>query len=105
MQLIRLSSVLVGLYLAALPVYAGEPSDIVKSLLDRAYTLVTDPELRRPEKVKERAARLRELELSLWDVDETARLALGKHWEQRTSIEQKEYLDLFRVIAERNATP
>jgi phospholipid transport system substrate-binding protein len=67
--------------------------------------LVTDPELRRPDKVKDRAMRLRELNLSFWDVDETGRLALGRHWEQRTSDEQKEYLDLFRVIAERGATP
>lgn len=105
MKLIRLPSTLVGLFLMALPVYAGEPSDLIKSLLDRAYTLVTDRELRRPDKVRERAARLRELELSVWDVDESARLALGGHWEQRTAVEQKEYLDLFRVVAERNATP
>jgi hypothetical protein len=38
-----------------------------KIALDRAYALVTDPELRRTDKVKERAARLRELELSVWD--------------------------------------
>ncbi len=105
MKLIRLSSTVIALCLMALPAYAGEPSDVVKSVLDRCYALVTDPELRRPDKVKERAARLRELDLSFWDVDETARLALGKHWEQRTSAEQKEYLDLFRVIAERGATP
>ncbi|HEY1269126.1 MAG TPA: ABC transporter substrate-binding protein, partial [Candidatus Binatia bacterium] len=105
MKIIRWSSTIIALYLMALPAYAGEPSDVVKSLLDRAYASVTDPELRRPDKVKERAMRLRELELSVWDVDETARLALGKHWEQRTSAEQKEYLGLFRVIAERNATP
>ncbi|HEY1374369.1 MAG TPA: ABC transporter substrate-binding protein [Candidatus Binatia bacterium] len=105
MKIIRLSGVIVALHLMALPVYAGEPSDVVKSVLDRAYALVTDTDLRRPDKVKERAMRLRELSLSFWDVDETGRLALGKHWEQRTSAEQKEYLDLFKVIAERGATP
>ncbi|HEY6197121.1 MAG TPA: ABC transporter substrate-binding protein [Candidatus Binatia bacterium] len=105
MKLIRLSSTLVGLFLMALPVYAGEPSDVVKSLLDRTYALLNDAELRRPDKVRERAARLRQLQLSVNDVDETARLALGRYWEQRTSAEQKEYLELFRVIAERNATP
>jgi phospholipid transport system substrate-binding protein len=105
MKLIRLFTFIVGLFLIALPVYAGEPSDVIKSMLDRCYELLTDPELRRPDKVRERATRLRELDLSVSDVDEMARRALGRHWEQRTSVEQKEYLDLFRVIAERNATP
>lgn|SRR5262249_17250124 len=105
MKLIRLSGTVIALCLMALPAHAGEPSDVVKSVLERAYALVTDPELRRPDKVKERAMRVRELDLSFWDMDETARLALEKHWEQRTSTEQKEYLDLFRVIAERGATP
>jgi phospholipid transport system substrate-binding protein len=105
MKVIRLLTMVVGLSLMVLPANAGEPSDVVKSVVDRAYALVTDPELRRPDKVKDRAMRLRELNLSFWDVDETGRLALGRHWEQRTSDEQKEYLDLFRVIAERGATP
>ena len=105
MKVIRLLTMVVGLSLMVLPANAGEPSDVVKSVVDRAYALVTDPELRRPDKVKDRAMRLRELNLSFWDVDETGRLALGRHWEQRTSNEQKEYLDLFRVIAERGATP
>ena len=105
MKVIRFLTMVVGLSLMVLPANAGEPSDVVKSVVDRAYALVTDPELRRPDKVKDRAMRLRELNLSFWDVDETGRLALGRHWEQRTSDEQKEYLDLFRVIAERGATP
>src|ERR1041385_3676855 len=94
MKVIRLLTMVVGLSLMVLPANAGEPSDVVKSVVDRAYALVTDPELRRPDKVKDRAMRLRELNLSFWDVDETGRLALGRHWEQRTSNEQKEYLDL-----------
>src|ERR1041385_5797434 len=85
MKLIRLSSTLVGLFLMALPVYAGEPSDVVKSLLDRTYALLNDAELRRPAKVRKRAPGLRQLQLSVNDVDETARLALGRYWEQRTS--------------------
>ena len=105
MKFIRLFSTLVGVYLVALPVHAGEPSNFIKSYLDRVYALATDPELRRPDKVKERTMRLRELNLSVDDIDEMGRLALGRHWEQRTSVEQKEYLELFRVIAESNATP
>jgi phospholipid transport system substrate-binding protein len=105
MKLIRLSTLLVGLSLMARPVYAGEPSDIVKSLIDRTYQLLTDPELLKTDKVPERAARLREIKLSGADLQEMGRQALSDHWEKRTALEQQQYLDLFSFIMKRSMTP
>jgi phospholipid transport system substrate-binding protein len=105
MKIIRLSGVLVGLCLIVSPVYAGEPADLVKSLLDRAYQLVTDTELGKTAKIQERAARIVELKLSVVDLEEMGRQALRDHWEERTAVERKQYLDLFSFIMKRSMTP
>ena len=105
MKLIRLSGVLLGLCFIASPVYGGEPADLVKSLLDRAYQLVTDTELGENAKIQERAARIVELKLSVVDLEEIGRQALSDHWKERTAVERQQYLDLFSFIMKRSMTP
>jgi phospholipid transport system substrate-binding protein len=91
--------------LAASTTNAGEPTDLVKSVIERVDHLLTDPKLQTKDKEKEREDRVRDSEMALMDVDEMAKRALGTHWGRRTAAEQKEFVGLFRGILERIATP
>jgi len=49
----------------------------------------------------ERRAAVRDLAVATFDLDETARRALGPHWQQRTPAEREEFVRLFRDLLER----
>jgi len=85
--------------------HAGEPADLVKSWVERAQQVLTDPALQSKDKERELNDQVRYIHMSLMDVDEMAKRALGTHWGRRTAAEREEYVGLFRILLERIATP
>ena len=80
---------------------AGAPLDLVRTTVDRAIQILQDPELSSQDKKKERVDRLREALDAIFDYEEMAKRALGRHWRQRTPAEQEEFVKLFRDFLER----
>jgi len=86
-----------ALLLAAVPAWAGAPTDNVKEYTDAVVKVLEDQSL----KASDRRAAVRKLAVEAFDVQETARRALGPHWQQRTPGEREEFVGLFADLLER----
>jgi phospholipid transport system substrate-binding protein len=88
----------VGLFLASLPAaWAGAPTDTVREYTDAVQKVLEDPALRK----EDRRASVRKIASEAFDVNESARRALGLHWQQRTPAEREEFVQLFGDLLER----
>ena len=88
----------IGLFLASLPVaWAGPPTDTVREYTDAVQKVLEDPALRK----EDRRASVRKIAAEAFDVNESARRALGPHWQQRTPAEREEFVQLFGDLLER----
>ena len=83
--------------LVAAPVWAGAPTDTVKEYTEAVVKTLEDPAL----KPADRRTAVRKLASEAFDVQETARRALGPHWQQRTPAEREEFVGLFADLLER----
>ena len=77
--------------------WAGAPTDEVRQYTDHVQKILEDPALRSADK---RAA-VRKVATEIFDVNETARRALGTHWQARTPTERDEFVLLFADLLER----
>ncbi len=83
--------------LTVVPVWAGPPTDQVKQYTDQVAKILQDPALRRMDK---REA-VRKVAEQIFDVNETARRALGPHWQKLSPAEREEFVNLFADLLER----
>jgi phospholipid transport system substrate-binding protein len=91
-------AVAVGLFLASLPVaWAGPPTETVREYTEAVQKVLDDPALRK----EDRRASVRKIAAEAFDVNESARRALGLHWQQRTAAEREEFVQLFGDLLER----
>jgi phospholipid transport system substrate-binding protein len=81
----------------AVPAWAGAPTEQVRQYTDQVRKILDDPALRSADK---RAA-VRQVAVEIFDVNETARRALGPHWQSRTANERNEFVQLFADLLER----
>ncbi len=90
---------LVGLVLlvGAAPVRAGAPTDQVRQYTDQVLKLLDDPGVQG----SDRRAAVRKVAIEIFDVQETAKRALGRHWQARTPAEREEFVQLFADLLER----
>jgi phospholipid transport system substrate-binding protein len=80
---------------------AGEPLDLVKSVVEGGIAVLKDPKLKSPEQKRERVERLKEIINPIFDYNEMARRSLGAHWRRRSPAEQEEFVRLFRAFVEK----
>ena len=93
----------VGLSLSAvfpLNAIAGEPTDQVKQTVDAVIQILNNKELKKPSKVEERRAKIRETVEKRFDFEEMAKRSLALHWKDRTPQEKKEFTSLFSDLLE-----
>lgn len=76
---------------------AGAPTDQVREYSDQVLKVLDDPGL----KPQDRRAAVRRIAVEIFDVSETARRALGHHWQGRTPTERDEFVQLFADLLER----
>lgn len=81
--------------------WAGTPTDQLRSAVERAITVLEDPELKTPARAEERQARIKAVADEIFNFKEVARRALGRHWRERTPAEQEEFTALFAELLER----
>jgi phospholipid transport system substrate-binding protein len=77
--------------------WAGAPTEQVRQYTDQVVKILENPELRSADK---RAA-VRKAAIEIFDVNETARRALGTHWQARSASERDEFVRLFADLLER----
>lgn len=87
----------VALVALGAPAWAGPPTDQVRQYTDQVVKILDDPALRQTDK---RAA-VRQVAAEIFDVTETAKRALGPHWQARTPTEREEFVQLFADLLER----
>jgi phospholipid transport system substrate-binding protein len=83
------------LLLAALPAWAG-PTDQLREYTDQVVKILDDPALAR----QDRRAAIRKVAHEAFDVTETARRVLARHWQARTPAEREEFTRLFADLLE-----
>lgn len=81
----------------AAPAAAGAPTDAVKQYTEQVVKILDDPALRTADK---RAA-VRQVADQIFDVGETARRALGPHWQSLNDAQRQEFAHLFADLLER----
>ena len=86
--------------LLASPVYAGAPTETLKQTVDRIVQTLADPALQ--DKPEQRRTEVRKLAESIFDYPDTARRALGPHWNARSPQEQQEFVKLFADLLDRS---
>jgi phospholipid transport system substrate-binding protein len=79
---------------------AGLPTEQIKSTVEKALTVLKDPRLKPPAKMKERRDQLRQILFARFDFSEMARRALGSNWRRLTPQEQEEFVRLFTDLLE-----
>jgi phospholipid transport system substrate-binding protein len=83
------------------PGLAGEPTEKIRQITDKILSIVSDPALKDPSKVKERRNLIRSAVDERFDWEEMARRSLARHWDQRTAEGKKEFVRLFADLLER----
>lgn len=82
--------------------WAGPPTDQLRQSIDRVIDVLNDPDLKTPDRQKERKVSLHRLVETIFDQEEVARRAMGKHWEPRTQEEKKAFILVFADLLESN---
>ncbi len=82
--------------LAVTPAGAGEPTDTLRKFFDRANHILLSPAATD----EGRRTALRALVGEAFDAREAAALALGPHWDARTTIEREEFSRLYADVLE-----
>src|SRR5688572_4188233 len=102
MQVLALATVVVALVLGGVAAaLAGVPTETVRDYTDAVVRVLEDPALKTDDRRAERRAAVRKIAIDIFDVQETARRALGHHWQQRTPQEREEFVQLFADLLER----
>ena len=91
-------AVVVTVVALAATAWAGAPTDQVRQYTDQVQKILDDPTIRQADK---RAA-VRKVAVEIFDVTETAKRALGPHWNARTPAEREEFTQLFADLLERS---
>ena len=82
------------------PAWAGPPTDTLREYTEAVQKVLDDPALKADDRRHERRAAVRRVAIEAFDVQETARRALGPHWQQRTPAEREEFVQLFADLLE-----
>jgi phospholipid transport system substrate-binding protein len=91
----KLCLTVLAVLLAATIARAGEPTDQVRGSVDDVIKVAQS----QPDGPSRRAE-VRRIANRLFDFEETAKRALGPHWQQRTPAEREEFVKLFTDLLE-----
>jgi phospholipid transport system substrate-binding protein len=83
-------------------VWAGPPTDQLRTQIDRVIKVLEDPELKKDGKQRERRTAVRQIANEIFDFSETARRSLARHWAGRSQGEREEFVQLFSDLLERS---
>lgn len=97
----RWAPVVAMIYLSvALPVTAGVPGDEMRATIENVLATLQDPNLKGPEKQRDRRNKLKSVIYPRFDFAEMAKRSLGAHWQRRSPEEQKKFVEVFTELVE-----
>src|SRR5207249_3491295 len=85
--------------LAGAPAWAGVPTDQLKASIDQVIKLLDDPALKAEET---RRPAIRQVADTIFDFSEAAKRSLGRHWQNLSESDRKEFTSLFADLLERS---
>lgn len=94
-----------ALLLSAAPARAGQPTDQLRTQIDRVLKVLVHPELKQASRANGRRAEIRKIANDTFDFGETAKRSLARHWTPRTTAEREEFVQLFADLLERSYIP
>jgi phospholipid transport system substrate-binding protein len=99
----RISAALLAGALLGVPVpaRAGAPTEQLKASVEQIVKLLEDPALRAEARAGERRAAIRKEAEGVFDFGETAKRALGRHWQGLGQKDRLEFIGLFTDLIER----
>jgi phospholipid transport system substrate-binding protein len=80
---------------------AGAPTEQLKAAVDQIVKILEDPGLKAPGREQERRTAIRREAETVFDFGETAKRALGRHWQPLAEQDRHEFTSLFRDLIER----
>ena len=80
---------------------AGAPTDQHCSSVDQMVTVLDDPALKADSRAQDRRAAIRKEAQVVFDFGETAKRALGRHWQGLSEKDRQEFTGLFTDLIER----
>jgi phospholipid transport system substrate-binding protein len=86
---------------APAPARAGAPTDQLKASVDQIVRVLEDPGLRVQARARDRRAAIRKEAEVVFDFTETAKRALGRHWQGLSEKDRQEFTRLFTDLIER----
>jgi phospholipid transport system substrate-binding protein len=99
----RLVPVAVAGLLVSAPVVveAGAPTDQLRSSVEQIVKVLEDPALKTDARAKDRRVAIRKEAEVVFDFTETAKRALGRHWQGLSEKDRQEFTGLFTDLIER----
>lgn len=88
--------------LIAVQARAGVPTEQIKASVDQIIRILQDPALKSEARAKDRRAAIRGAANNLFDFQETAKRALGRHWQRLSEQDRAEFVPLFTDRLERS---
>jgi phospholipid transport system substrate-binding protein len=80
--------------------WAGIPTDQLKGSVDQVVQILQDPKLKPESMAPERRAAIRKVANVIFDFTETAKRALGPHWQNLSEKDRAEFVSLFTDLLE-----
>ncbi|HET9854745.1 MAG TPA: ABC transporter substrate-binding protein [Methylomirabilota bacterium] len=80
---------------------AGAPTEQLKASVDQIIKVLEDPALKPESRVRDRRAAIRKEAEGVFDFTETAKRALGRHWQALAEGDRHEFTSLFTDLIER----
>lgn len=74
---------------------AGEPTDLMRTTVDKVVAVLKSPGLKSEARKRDRRDQLRQVIYPRFDFAEMAKRSLGSHWRGRTHEEQREFEEVF----------
>src|SRR3990170_7177341 len=84
------------------PAWAGQPTEQLRSQIDRVLKALEDPDLKKEPRALDRRAAVRKIANDIFDFPGPARRSLARHWAPRTPAERAEFVQLFADLLERS---
>jgi len=94
-------SVVILFFLTLSSSYAGVPMDTVQVHVDKVLKVLGDPKLKSPSAKEIKKEKLRIIFDEMFDKIELSRRTLGRNWNNLTSAQRAEFVDLFKQILEK----
>jgi len=76
------------------------PTDEVKKVVDEVVSIVSSQDMKKPENKEKRQKGLKDAIGAIFDFKEMAKLSLGQYWDERTTDEKNEFVQVFETLLE-----